>query len=217
MRELRTEREAPDASWRDTEPPRTATTSDGSVDLPDLPDAADRYVLGMELGRGGMGQVLAAEDVTLDRPVALKLLFDQDDPALCARFVDEARVTGQLQHPSVPPVYELGRLGDGRLFFAMKRIEGRTLRDVLEDLRDAKPEALKSFGRVRLLSVFARICHTIAYAHSRGVMHRDLKPENIMLGEFGEITVMDWGLAKAFDRPERHRHPPLHGPRAGGR
>jgi formylglycine-generating enzyme required for sulfatase activity len=203
VRELRTEREAPDASWRDTEPPRTATTSDGSVDLPDLPDAADRYVLGMELGRGGMGQVLAAEDVTLDRPVALKLLFDQDDPALCARFVDEARVTGQLQHPSVPPVYELGRLGDGRLFFAMKRIEGRTLRDVLEDLRDARPEALKSFGRVRLLSVFARICHTIAYAHSRGVMHRDLKPENIMLGEFGEITVMDWGLAKAFDRPER--------------
>ena len=197
----RTERtEVPDSSWRDTEPPMPGGGRDESVELPSLPDGGDRYVLGAELGRGGMGQVLSAEDLTLQRPVALKLLFDQDDPALCARFVDEARVTGQLQHPSVPPVYELSRLADGRLFFAMKRIEGRTLRDVIEELREGHAEA---FGRVRLLSVFARICHTIAYAHSRHVMHRDLKPENIMLGEYGEVTVMDWGLAKAFDAPER--------------
>ncbi|MEZ4464337.1 MAG: serine/threonine-protein kinase [bacterium] len=205
----RTERdphaEAVDTSWRDTEPPSMAGSPDESVDLslPTIADAANRYALGAELGRGGMGQVLEADDLTLERPVALKLLFDQDDPALCARFVDEARVTGQLQHPSVPPVYELGRLGDGRLFFAMKRIEGRTLRDIIEDLRDGVPETVKAFGRVRLLTIFARICRTIAYAHSRGVMHRDLKPDNMMLGEFGEVTVMDWGLAKPFEAPER--------------
>ncbi|MCB9546300.1 MAG: SUMF1/EgtB/PvdO family nonheme iron enzyme [Myxococcales bacterium] len=204
----RTERdpraEVVDTSWRDTEPPSMAG-NDESVDiaLPPLADASTRYALGAELGRGGMGQVLEADDLTLERPVALKLLFDQDDPALCARFVDEARVTGQLQHPSVPPVYELGRLGDGRLFFAMKRIEGRTLRDIIEDLREGVPETVKAFGRVRLLTIFARICRTIAYAHSRGVMHRDLKPDNMMLGEFGEVTVMDWGLAKPFEAPER--------------
>ncbi len=188
------------ASWTgDTEPP-TGTEDDSSVEL-ELPDSGDRYALGPELGRGGMGQVLEAQDLSLHRSVAIKLLFDQDDASMRLRFVDEARFTGQLQHPGVPPVYELGRLGDGRMFFAMKRLEGRTLRDVLEDMRHGDTEVIRAFGRVRLLTIFSQVCRTIAYAHSRGLMHRDLKPDNVMLGEFGEVTVMDWGLAKPFDAP----------------
>ena len=199
-------------SWGDTDPPMLADDLieiDDSVNEALLQEGAgtDRYILGEELGRGGMGEVLSAEDANLQRPVALKLLLHQDEPAMCMRFIDEARVTGQLQHPSVPPVYELGRLADGRLFFSMKRIEGRTLRDIIEDLRAQVPAVQRGFGRVRLLNIFARICQTIAYAHSRQVMHRDLKPDNVMLGEFGEITVMDWGLAKPFDAPERPSAP----------
>jgi serine/threonine protein kinase/formylglycine-generating enzyme required for sulfatase activity len=185
-----------DTPWRgDTSPPQ-ATGSAAPEAAADIPVAGRRYALGRELGRGGMGQVLEARDLALERSVALKLLIDQDDVALRIRFMDEARVTGQLQHPGVPPVYELGKLGDGRLFFAMKRIEGRTLRDVLEDLKYGEAEIEKQFGRVRLLTVMSQVCRTIAYAHNRGVIHRDLKPDNIMLGEFGEVTVMDWGLAK---------------------
>ncbi|MCA9560055.1 MAG: serine/threonine protein kinase, partial [Myxococcales bacterium] len=194
-----------DTPWRgDTAPPTAGDDATPALEamLPHLTAAADRYAVGRELGRGGMGHVLEAQDVALDRPVALKLLNEPEDSSLCLRFVDEARVTGQLQHPGVPPVYDLGTLGDGRLFFAMKRIEGRTLREVIEDLREDGPEA-RNFGRVRLLTVFSQICRAIAYAHSRGVMHRDLKPDNIMLGAFGEVTVMDWGLAKPFDGPDR--------------
>lgn len=199
-------------SFIDTEPPEL-----DAADIIEIDDSVNealtgfgdsqRYVLGDELGRGGMGEVLSAEDTNLQRPVALKLLLHQDEPAMCMRFIDEARVTGQLQHPSVPPVYEMGRLADGRLFFSMKRIEGRTLRDIIEDLRDGIPAVQRSFGRVRLLNVFAQICQTIAYAHARGIMHRDLKPDNVMLGAFGELTVMDWGLAKPFDAPERPSAP----------
>jgi len=184
----------------DTKPPGGIDDDGSSVEI-ELPESGGRYALGAELGRGGMGQVLEAQDLSLHRSVALKLLFDQDDASMRLRFVDEARYTGQLQHPGVPPVYELGRLDDGRMFFAMKRLEGRTLRDLLEDLRAGEPEATRQYGRVRLLTLFAQVCRTIAYAHSRGLMHRDLKPDNIMLGEFGEITVMDWGLAKPFDAP----------------
>ena len=194
-----------DTPWHgDTSPPQAgAAASRAESTGADVPMAGQRYALGRELGRGGMGQVLEARDMSLERSVALKLLIEQEDPSLRIRFMDEARVQGQLQHPGVPPVYELGRLGDGRLFFAMRRIEGRTLRDVLEDLKFGDPELEKQFGRVRLLNLMSQVCRTIAYAHSRGVIHRDLKPDNIMLGEFGEVTVMDWGLAKPIGGPGR--------------
>ncbi|MFZ4738109.1 MAG: SUMF1/EgtB/PvdO family nonheme iron enzyme [Bradymonadia bacterium] len=193
-----------DTPWKgDTSPPQGAVASaPEDVGLPIGAAANRRYALGRELGRGGMGLVLEAEDLVLGRPVALKLLIDQDDASLRLRFTDEARVTGQLQHPSIPPVYELGRLGDGRLYFAMRRIEGRTLRDVIEDLRTGDPEIEKQFGPVRLLNLFAQICRAIAYAHARGVIHRDLKPDNVMFGAFGEVTVMDWGLAKPVGMAE---------------
>jgi len=186
----------------------TGPTDEGSaapsedVGLPIGAAANRRYSLGRELGRGGMGLVLEAEDLVLGRPVALKMLIDQDDAALRLRFTDEARVTGQLQHPSIPPVYELGRLGDGRMYFAMRRIEGQTLRDVIEELRAGDVETEKHFGPVRLLTLFGQICRAIGYAHARGVIHRDLKPDNVMFGAYGEVTVMDWGLAKPIGTAE---------------
>ncbi len=197
--------------WFDTQPPANAGTSVDGLSDEELPAVGARYVLGDELGRGGMGQILEAEDRVLHRSVAIKLLRDNnaDDQVSRLRFVDEARVTGQLQHPAVPPVYDFGRLGDGRIFFAMKRIEGRTLRDIIEDLRADDPETVRYFGRVRLLTIFVSVCRAIAYSHSRGIMHRDLKPDNIMIGAFGEVTVMDWGLAKPIDSVEPDGSPRL--------
>ncbi|MFN3197259.1 MAG: protein kinase domain-containing protein [Bradymonadia bacterium] len=169
----------------------------------------DRYTLGGELGRGAMGVVMEATDGQFDRTVAVKLLLEDDLAGDRVRFIDEARITAQLQHPNVPPVYEMGRFSDERLYFAMRRIEGRDLRAIIEDLREGDQSAQKSFGRVRLLTVFSQICRTMAYAHAQGVIHRDLKPENVMIGDFGEVTVMDWGLAKPFDAPEAHTDQPV--------
>jgi|GEM_PF-1817272 len=197
--------------WFDTQPPAGSSASVDGLSEDDLPAVGARYALGDELGRGGMGQILEAEDRVLHRSVAIKLLRDNnaDDEMSRLRFMDEARVTGQLQHPAVPPVYDFGRLGDGRIFFAMKRIEGRTLRDIIEDLRGDDPDTVRGFGRVRLLTIFVSVCRAIAYAHSRGIIHRDLKPDNIMLGAFGEVTVMDWGLAKPIDAVEPEGSPRL--------
>src|SRR5262249_40937307 len=116
---------------------------------------------------------------------------------LLRRFVEEAQVGGQLQHPGIVPVYDVGRLDDGRPFIAMKLIHGRTLAALLAERADPKQDL------PRLVGVFAQVCQTLAYAHSKGIIHRDLKPGNIMVGAFGEVQVMDWGLAKVL-RPQ-HR------------
>ncbi len=150
-----------------------------------------------EIGRGGMGVILRAFDGSFHRPLAVKLLLEEnkDDPDLRRRFVEEAQIMGQLQHPGIPPVHEKGELDDGRLYFSMKLIKGRTLAAVLaqrENPQDNLPE---------LLGIFEQICQTLGYVHSRGVIHRDLKPDNIMVGAFGEVQVMDWGLAKALRSP----------------
>src|SRR6476659_8914943 len=155
-------------------------------------------VLGFELfgeiGRGGMGVVYRARDLSLDRDVAVKLLKDgfAADSPLTRRFIDEARITAQLQHPSVPAVYRVGSLPDGRPFLAMKLIKGHTLAQLLHQRKD------REIDRGLFLAVFEQICHAIAYAHSRSVIHRDLKPSNVMVGQFGEVQVMDWGLAKMW-------------------
>jgi serine/threonine-protein kinase len=148
-------------------------------------------VLG-ELGRGGMGVVLRCRDLDFGRDLAVKLLPDgyRDCPDLVRRFLEEARVMGRLQHPGVPPVHALGRLPDGRPFFAMKLVKGRTLAELLRQRR-APDEDLPRF-----LTVFTQVCQTLAYAHACGLIHRDLKPSNVMVGAFGEVQVMDWGLAK---------------------
>jgi eukaryotic-like serine/threonine-protein kinase len=148
------------------------------------------------IARGGMGVVLKGRDVDLGRDVAVKVLLERhrSSPELVRRFVEEAQIAGQLQHPGIVPVYELGRLPDDRLYIAMKLIRGRTLAALLEGRIDA------SADRPRYLAVFEPLCQAMAYAHSYGVIHRDLKPSNVMVGGFGEVQVMDWGLAKVIDR-----------------
>ncbi len=145
---------------------------------------------GPALGKGGMGEVFRAWDPVLNRSVAVKVLLD-DGPQRVARFVTEAQVTAQLEHPAIVPVHALGRLPDGRLAIAMKEVHGRTLRAVLQAGDAGDP------GRVRRqVALLQRAAEAIAYAHARGVVHRDLKPDNIMVGDFGEVLVLDWGLAR---------------------
>jgi serine/threonine-protein kinase len=148
-----------------------------------------------------MGVVHKGHDRRLGRDLAFKVLLPEHAgrAELVGRFIEEARVGGQLQHPGIAPVYDRGTLADERPFFTMKLVEGRTMRDLLSDR--AEPAADLS----RLLAIFEAVCQTMAYAHAHGVIHRDLKPSNIMVGGFGEVQVMDWGLAKVLDRAARRR------------
>lgn len=161
-----------------------------AASAPDL--TGTRYRLLGEIGRGGMSTVFLAEDATLGRRVAIKVL-DVPDPSgdLAARLTREARVLARLEHPGIAPVHDVGRLPDGRVFYAMRFVEGTRL-DTF-----AASDASRS-DRLRL---FARIVDAVAFAHDRGVLHRDLKPENVMVGPFGEVLVIDWGLARALGDP----------------
>ena len=156
-----------------------------------------RYGEATERGRGGMGVVQLHRDERIGREVAMKRLRGpvRDMPELFARFVREARVQGQLEHPAIPPVYDLGVAPDGSPYFTMKRLRGRTLQEIVAGLADGNPR-FASFTRRRLLTDFASVCLAIEFAHIRGVLHRDLKPANIMLGDYGEVYVLDWGVAK---------------------
>jgi WD40 repeat protein/serine/threonine protein kinase len=156
--------------------------------LPAIPG----FELRDEVGRGGMGVVYRARDLTLDREVAVKILQEMyaPDSATAARFVEEARITAQLQHPGIPAVYQVGTLAGGRPFLAMKLIKGRTL-DAL----------VKAKAPIDALAVFEAISQAVGYAHAHDVIHRDLKPSNVMVGAFGEVQVMDWGLAKVLAGP----------------
>ncbi len=156
-------------------------------------DPGDLQLLG-EIARGGMGAVLKGRDPDLGRDLAVKVLLEshRDKPELIRRFIEEAQIGGQLQHPGIVPIYELGTFADRRPYFAMKLVKGRTLSSLLDDRSD------RVHDLPRFLSIFESVCQTIAYAHARGVIHRDLKPSNIMVGSFGEVQVMDWGLAKVL-------------------
>jgi serine/threonine protein kinase len=163
--------------------------------LAETPEVAG-YQLLKELARGGMGIIYQARDLTINRNVAIKLLherFSSDSPA-ARRFLEEAQITGQLQHPGIPPIYQVGRLTNGRPFLAMKLIKGETL----EALVKSSAAGLKARGDARLnyLALLEAIAQAVGYAHAHGVIHRDLKPQNIMIGHFGEVQVVDWGLAK---------------------
>ncbi|MEZ4468627.1 MAG: bifunctional serine/threonine-protein kinase/formylglycine-generating enzyme family protein [bacterium] len=170
--------------------------------LPHLKTPERRYEHGDEIARGGMGRIVETYDHVLGRTVAMKLLIGGADEQLAmqVRFTEEAQITGQLEHPNIVPVHDLGIDGDGQLYFTMKRVGGRTLRDVLKALRKGDGVMAAAFPLHRLLEGFKQMCLALAYAHSRGVVHRDLKPSNIMFGDFGEVLVMDWGLAKILPR-----------------
>jgi eukaryotic-like serine/threonine-protein kinase len=154
-----------------------------------------RYELLGTLGEGGMGTVYRARDHVLGREVALKVVNLAGAEALAAleeRLLAEARILARLEHPGLVPVHDLGTLPDGRVFYAMKRVRGERLDTMVRKARAERDELLRHFERV---------CETVAFAHAHGILHRDLKPGNIMVGSFGEVLVLDWGLAKLLTSP----------------
>ena len=161
-------------------------------------DPESRLEVQGELARGGMGAVLSVLDKNLRREMAMKVMLKQTEPGRAVssramgRFLDEAQITGQLEHPGIVPVHELGIDPDGKVYFTMKLVQGEELSDVY---RRAWAEE-EGWSTTRVLGLFQRVCEAMAYAHSRGVIHRDLKPANVMVGSFGEVYVMDWGLAR---------------------
>jgi len=182
------ERSDASASALAAEPDQPVTRAD-----PVLPARLGRLEIGSVIGRGGMGVVVRAFDPQLGRDVAVKLLQEpfSSDAELVQRFLDEAKVSSQLQHPGIVPIYDIGTSDDGWPFYTMKIVDGDTLKERIDARRRPRVSA-------RSLEVFARVCETVAFAHSRGVVHGDLKPANVMVGAFGEVQVLDWGFAKAM-------------------
>ena len=168
-----------------------------------LPSAAfgtPRYEVGASVARGGMGEILAAHDPAIRRGVAMKVMLSQDSREDVLRFIEEAQVTGQLEHPGIVPIYELGVDERDQPFYTMKFVQGVTLKSVLDQVAAGHAETIRRYPLVQLLTVFQKVCDAMAFAHAKGVIHRDLKPANIMVGAFGEVVVMDWGLAKVLGR-----------------
>lgn len=153
---------------------------------PEFPTS--RYAVVEEIGRGGMGIVYLAMDDDLGREVAIKIPNGIAGASLQERLRVEARVLARLEHPGIVPIHDVGRLDDGRLFYVMKRVRGRTLREHLSELPDLNER----------LRIFERVCEPVSFAHAHGIIHRDLNPDNIMIGAFGEVMVMDWGVAKTL-------------------
>ncbi|MSP90958.1 MAG: hypothetical protein EXR79_04010 [Myxococcales bacterium] len=175
-----------------------------SGELPELEDptlpraGADRYERHELIGKGGMGHVYRARDRALGRDVAMKMLQPRldGDAAYVAALRREARIIGALEHPAIIPVHELGTLDDGTTYYTMKRLEGRSLADVVERLQHGDAATQGEFTPRRLMRVFVQVAQGLEFAHARGVIHRDLKPENVLLGAHGEVQIMDWGVAK---------------------
>ncbi|MBL8803901.1 MAG: SUMF1/EgtB/PvdO family nonheme iron enzyme [Planctomycetes bacterium] len=198
----------PDASPRPGAQPSDAFAQALYARLRSRAPAASRYAIGAEIGHGGMGRVYAAHDEDLQRDVALKVIREapgegdtsggpSPSSLRLARFLEEAQVTGQLDHPGIVPVHELGLDANGRLYFAMKLVRGEDLSSVLKRV-GKDPE----WTQTRVVGVLQKVCEAMAYAHSKRVIHRDLKPSNIRIGRFGAVYVMDWGLARVLDRPD---------------
>ena len=202
--------EASSAATLRVEPSASRAKAELPVDLPAFvamlgqPSFDTRYDGRDVLGRGGMGEVRLYLDRRIGRDVAHKSLRKdlRTGPIAVERFVREARVQGQLEHPAVVPVYDLGLDPSGQVFFTMKRVRGTPLDAVLDAIAEGDAETIATYSRRRLLSAFVQVCRAIDFAHSRGVLHRDLKPANVMLGDYGEVHVLDWGLAKIIGKRE---------------
>ena len=166
--------------------------------MPRSEEGTGFYELNDVVATGGMGAVLSAKDNNLQRTVALKVMLNTAQATNDAiyRFVAEAQITGQLEHPNIVPLHDIGVAADGTIYYTMKLIEGTTLREVLQKIREGDADTIARFPIDRLLTIFQKVCDGMSYAHSRRVVHRDLKPDNIMVGSFGEVLVLDWGLAK---------------------
>ena len=161
-------------------------------EIADWPDFGEtKYEILERIGQGGMASVYVAQDRDLHRQVAVKVIhMAVVDPAIQERMLDEARIIARLEHPGILPVHDLGFLPDGRIYYVMKLVRGRRLDDFIEQTASL-PDRLR---------IFLRICDAVAFAHAKGVIHRDLKPSNIMIGDFGEVLVLDWGVAKLLER-----------------
>lgn len=156
--------------------------------------------MGDSLGKGAMGEVVRAIDTQLEREVAIKCLRERhlNNEDSKARFLLEAKATGQLQHPNIPTVHELGESAEGRPYFTMALVQGENLGSIVDRLRQGNADYHKTYTFARRIQIIQAVCDAIHYAHSRGYLHRDLKPDNIMIGPFGEVQVMDWGLVRRF-------------------
>ena len=164
-----------------------------------------RYFVEQELARGAMGVIYLVYDQDLRRTSAMKLVSSElaEDGQRLQSFVDEARVTAQLEHPNIVPVHEIGVLDEsGGPYYTMKRVEGEGLHQIINRLAEGDPAYVAWYTRHRLLDIFRKVCDAVDYAHSHSIIHRDIKPENIMVGKFGEVLLMDWGLAKYLDADE---------------
>ena len=172
-------------------------------------DARDRFEAAKVLGRGGVGEVVLARDNDIERPVALKRLLPELEGGaeIMARFVEEIRVLGRLDHPNIVPIHDVGVDPDGRYFYVMKYIDGETLEHVIERLAAGDREYHQRYSFERRTEVFTQVLRGVQYAHAQGVLHRDLKPANIMVGRFGEVVVMDWGLARSREEEDVKRFP----------
>ncbi|MEI6870774.1 MAG: protein kinase [Verrucomicrobiota bacterium] len=178
-------------------------SSEMGVDFAEVEESAPvrkDYAVGEEIARGGMGRIYLATDATLKRSVALKVSTTGDTGEDSA-FAKEARVLAHLAHPNIVPVHNLGEDRQGRPFYSMKLVHGQTLKAVIRKLQEGDAETVERYSLDRLLDVFRKVCDAVSFAHSKRYLHRDLKPENIMIGEYGEVLVMDWGLAQWLDEP----------------
>ncbi len=183
---------------RDDPPERLDERAKADLVANVLPPDEERFETGEEIGSGGMAIVELLHDRTLRRRLARKLLRTEmeDERQAVQSFLREAQITGQLQHPNIVPVHDLGRTEDGRLHFTMKLLEGRTYAELVREL---PPGPIERGALFDLLEVVVKVCNALAFAHKRGVVHRDVKPENVMVGEFGEVYLVDWGLARLAD------------------
>ena len=198
-----------------------ASTIDGNVEEHLIkPTSSKKMQLGRYedlglLGYGAMGEVRRIRDPILNRVLAIKILHQPllQHPTTIARFIEEAQICAQLQHPNIVPVHELGKLPDGRMYFTMKEIKGRELKEIIQDLHKASNQQqwrvpTSGWSLYTVMNAFLTICEAVAYAHSKGVIHRDLKPKNIMLDNFGSVLLVDWGLAKVTEQTDDDKYIP---------
>jgi serine/threonine protein kinase len=164
----------------------------------EAPRSEPRYEVGEQIARGGMGAILAARQRAIRREVAMKVMLGDWNAQDRRRFIAEAQITGQLEHPNIVPVHELSVDDDGQPYYTMKMVRGTTLKDVLASISAGDAAAIAKYSLPALVTIFQKVCDGVAFAHGHQVIHRDLKPANIMLGDYGEVLVMDWGLAKTL-------------------
>ena len=165
--------------------------------------AQRRYETIRRLGEGGFGEVVGARDNDIGREVAVKRLHpEMRSPAVLARFAEEVRTIGSLEHPNIIPIHDVGVQENGDYYFVMKYVAGETLESIIEKLAAGDRDTHARFGVERRVQIFTSLLEAVAFAHSKGILHRDIKPANVMVGAYGEVVLMDWGIAKRLRDPE---------------